>query len=351
MTRLGHVLRVLTSVPALCLALFAALVWFTIAVRLRAQSQSEQAVPASAKVPARAPQGLVKQLGGKAIELAVPPPPPSEPPKEIPPEVQKTLLAVPRPLSLYPPAPAAAPGPASAPPVSSRYLPFGTLIPCKLVNSVDSNADGTPVVAVVLADMRNLDEQGVSQLVVPAGTLAILESTAPGRERDRIAADGNWVFVWRTRDENNGMELPVNGRALAREFDATTGLYGQGDGRAGLRGIVIENLEAKRINAAAQAAIQGGLAAAKEYDVTSNSLTGQIIRNPLPTLRNALLGSGEAYAQQYADQIRQQVEREGAYVQVRAGTEFYIFPRETVDLRNARRGSMAHNPNVAAAKK
>ena len=75
----GRILRILTSVPVLCLALFAALVWFTIAVWLRAQSQSEQAVPASAKVPARAPQGLVKQLGGKAIELAVPAPPPPEP--------------------------------------------------------------------------------------------------------------------------------------------------------------------------------------------------------------------------------------------------------------------------------
>ena len=36
---------------------------------------------------------------------------------------------------------------------------------------------------------------------------------------------------------------------------------------------------------------------------------------------------------------RQQAERESAYVRVSAGTEFYIFPRATIDVRNARRAS------------
>jgi hypothetical protein len=216
---------------------------------------------------------------------------------------------------------------------------------------VDSNADGTPVIAIVLDDLRNLDENGVSQLIIPAGTLAFLESTAPGRERDRIAADGTWVLVWRTRDENNGLEMPVSARALSRSYDAVTGLYRADDGRAGLRGQVIEDLAAPRINAAATAFVEGGLSALKEYDTTSNALTGQVIRSALPSLRNALLGGTEAYVQQYANQIRDRVKQDGAYVQVAAGTEFYLFPRETIDLRNARRGAMTHGNLPATAKK
>jgi hypothetical protein len=342
-------LRFLLGLPFLCTAVFALFGWLTVAVYLKAKAESEQASPTQAMRQKRDPQGLLKQFGNIAVALAVPPAPAPEALKEIPAEVRKTLLADPRPLSLYPPA--ALPAASPPPPVSPRFLPFGTMIPCKLVNTVDSNADGTPVVAIVLRDMRNLDEEGVSQIIIPAGTFAILESTAPGRERDRIAADGTWVFVWRTRDEMNGFELPVSGRALAREYDTVTGFFGPEDGRAGLRGAVIEDLEAKRLNAAATAFIDGGLGALKQYDVTSNALTGQVIRTPLPNLKNALLGGAEAYVQQSADQIRQRAARDGTYVQVRAGTEFYVFPRETVDLRNARRGSMAHHDRSNAAKK
>ena len=349
MNFLARFLRLLVSIPFLCVALLAVLGWFTVSVYLKSRAESEMAVPARATQPRHEAQGMMKQLGGKAIALAVPESQPTEAPKEIPLEVRKTLLAVPAPLTLY--TSATPPAPPAAPPVSSRYLPYGTMIPCKLVNTVDSNSDGTPVVAIVLEDMRNLDESGISQLVIPASTLAFLESTAPGRERDRIAADGSWVFVWRTRDESNGLEMPVAARALSRSFDAVSRLYRADDGRAGLRGQVIEDLGAQRINAAATAFVEGGLSAFKQYDTTSNALTGQVIRNAIPNLRNALLGGTEAYVQQYADQIRDRVKQDGAYVQVPAGTEFYLFPRETIDLRNARRGAMTHSNLPSTAKK
>lgn len=339
MRLLGTVLRIATSLPVLCVALLGLLIWFTLAVRARAQRVSQDAVPAQALRPRTAVPGAVKEIGAKAVALAVPPPAPPEPPKEIPADVRRTLLAIPAPLGLYSAAPAPpAPPP---PPVSERYLPYGTLIPCKLVNAIDSTSEGTPVVAVVLEDMHNRDVTGTSQLVIPAGTLAVLDSTAAGRERDRIAADGLWRLVWRTRDEDNGLELPVAARALMRDFDPVTGLYGEKDGRAGLRGEVVESPEARRLGAATQAFIQGGLAAAKEYDVSSNAL-GQTLRNPLPSLRNALLGGAESYVQRYADDLRQRLERDIVYVRVAAGTEFYLFPKQTVDFRQARRGS--HEP-------
>ena len=350
MTKLALFLRFLTSIPVLALGVLLVLVCFTGAIFMMVRTESARAVPQVALLAKKITPGLVKQVGKQAIDFTVAAVPPPDAPKEIPPEERKMFLAQPAALTFYVPA-AAPPAPPPPPPVSPRFVPYGTMIPCKLVNTIDSNADGTPVVAMVLEDMRNLDPDGVSQVVIPAGTLAILGSTQPGRERDRIAADGVWVFVWRTRDEMNGFELPVSGRALSRDLDSITGLYAHGDGRAGLRGEVIEDLESKRLNAAAQAFIQGSLSAAKEYEVSSNALTNQVIRNPLPNLRNTLLGGAEAYVQQYADQIRQRVERDGTYVQVRAGTEFYVFPRETIDLRNARRGTMAQHSSSTPSTK
>ncbi len=344
---LAKTIRILFSVPFLAAAVLALFVWLTVTVVQRSRRESAAAVPAEAVNRKPAVPGAIKEIGKTVTELTLPPERPDrdDAPREIPAELRKNLLALPAPMTFYTPAtPAPAP---KAPAVSSRYLPYGTLIPCKLVNTLDSTADGSPVIAIVLEDMRNIDQDGVSQLVIPAGTLAILDSTAPGHERDRIAADGRWMFVWRTRDENNGLELQVDGRALSRDYDPLTQTWGHPDGRSGLRGELIQDLNNERIQAAARTALESGISALKQYDVSSNALTGQVIRNPLPTLGNAALASAEAYVGQYSDQIRKQITDSGVYVQVTAGTEFYIFPRQAIDAQLARRGTAA---TVAAAR-
>jgi len=338
----SRVFRIIFSLPFLALAVVFLFGWLTFVIVQRSHRESAEAVPAAATRPTSPVRGAMKEIGSSVAALTLPPDRPAEredAPKEIPPEIRKNLLAQPAPMTFY--SPAAPPQPPQAPAVSSRYLPYGTLIPCKLVNTLDSTADGSPVIAIVLEDMRNIDEDGVSQLVIPAGTLAILDATAPGHERDRIAADGRWVFVWRTRDEHNGLELQVNARALSRDYDPLTKTWGHPDGRSGLRGEVIQDLNGQRIQKAASDAVQSGLDALKEYDVTSNALTGQLLRNPVPSLRNAGLAALGGYVGEYSDQIKKQIQENGVYVQVSAGTEFYIFPRETIDLQKARRGGSA----------
>ena len=54
--------------------------------------------------------------------------------------------------------------------LSSRYAPFGRLLDCKLVNTLESNVDGTPLIAIVIKDLWWTNAQGERKLIIPAGT-------------------------------------------------------------------------------------------------------------------------------------------------------------------------------------
>ena len=88
--------------------------------------------------------------------------------------------------------------------VSDEFLPFGRLIPCELVITVDSSRIATPIVGLVTEDQW---ENG--NLIIPAGT-EVHGQCQLDRSRDRIASDRSWVIVW----QESGKELPVQGVAL-----------------------------------------------------------------------------------------------------------------------------------------
>ena len=67
----------------------------------------------------------------------------------------------------------AAPGGSDVPDdtfLSSRYAPYGRLLDCKLVNTLESNVDGTPLIAIVIEDLWWTNAQGERTLIIPAGT-------------------------------------------------------------------------------------------------------------------------------------------------------------------------------------
>jgi hypothetical protein len=47
--------------------------------------------------------------------------------------------------------------------------------------------------------------------------------------------------------------------------------------------------------------------------------------------RNASLAGGQAVLSHYAEDIAKEIERNGTYVQVPAGKEFYVYPRQVID--------------------
>lgn len=86
--------------------------------------------------------------------------------------------------------------------ISEKFVPFGRLIPCELIITVDSSSIQTPIVGLVTEDIFH---HGV--LVIPAGT-EVHGRAQVDRVRERVASDGRWTLVWQS-----GEELCVRHRA------------------------------------------------------------------------------------------------------------------------------------------
>ena len=114
-------------------------------------------------------------------------------------------------------------------PLSKFYAPYGRLIPCELIVTVDSSSIQTPIIALVTDDIYH-----DGRLIIPAGT-EVHGTAQADRKRERIASNGGWTLVWRT-----GEELHLEGIALDREKDPNGEGWGITDGSAGLRGQVLK---------------------------------------------------------------------------------------------------------------
>ena len=77
--------------------------------------------------------------------------------------------------------------------VSSIYAPFGRLISCETVVTVDSASIQTPIVGLVTENVYH-----AGKLVIPAGT-EVHGTAQTDRHRERIASGNSWTLVWQTR--------------------------------------------------------------------------------------------------------------------------------------------------------
>ena len=82
-------------------------------------------------------------------------------------------------------------------------LPYGRLLRCELVNTVDSTNIDTPIIGLVIEDIWN-----EGRLIIPAGTeVHGVAQKSPVRER--IGSDRQWFLVFQ-----DGRELPISGSVL-----------------------------------------------------------------------------------------------------------------------------------------
>lgn len=204
---------------------------------------------------------------------------------------------------------------------SQNFAPFGRLIPCELVITVDSSSIATPIVGLVTEDIFHH-----GQLVIPAGT-EVHGSAQVDRARERIASDGRWTLVWQ-----NGEELNVSGLALDHEREADTGTWAITDGSAGLRGRLIKSDNLAEVKLYAAALLSGAA------DVFTDKNTSAFGSFALPSLQNAPLKGAQAVLDRYAQQILTAIERDGFYVRVPAGKEFYLYVTQTLDQDDAKIG-------------
>jgi hypothetical protein len=204
-----------------------------------------------------------------------------------------------------------------APP--KRFVPYGTLLKCKLVNTVDSANLETPVIALLLEDVWQNGER-----VLPANTL-VHGTARAGRIRDRITVNGVWHLVWQ-----DGRELTFNGVALDREYEHDIDGYGITDGSAGLKWRVLATDDLQELKMLASAALSG---LARGTQDRSHTAFGTTITGSLSN--GVREGVGEVF-DLYAHRTLREIEQNGYIVRVPAGKEFYVYVVETVTPESAR---------------
>jgi hypothetical protein len=204
---------------------------------------------------------------------------------------------------------------------SEDFAPFGRLIPCELIVTVDSSSINTPVIGLVTEDVYHH-----GHVIIPAGT-EVHGTAQVDHTRERIASDGRWNLVWQT-----GEELRVTGLALDRDQDADGNGWGITDGSAGLRGRVIKTDDLAEIKLFAATLLSG---AASAFTETQSTPFGSVIS---PSLTNVPLLGAQSVLDRYAEQIEQGIERDGFYVRVPAGKQFYLYVTQTLDRADAKIG-------------
>jgi type IV secretory pathway VirB10-like protein len=216
--------------------------------------------------------------------------------------------------------------------VSDTYAPYGRMIPCETVITIDSAKIETPIIGFVTEDVWH-----DGKLIIPAGA-EVHGKAQVDPSRERIASDNSWILVWRTTDRMNGAELPLHGVALDMERNETTGTWQLTDGSAGLRGDILKTDNWAEIKLFVATFLSAATTGLEDTTTSSNALTGQTTQTPLSTPKNAALAGSSAVMNQYAQQILDSIKRDGFYVRVPAGKQFYLYVTQTIDLDHAKRG-------------
>ena len=206
-------------------------------------------------------------------------------------------------------------------PLSKFYAPYGRLISCELIVTVDSSSIQTPIIALVTDDIYH-----DGRLIIPAGT-EVHGTAQSDRKRERIASNGGWTLVWQT-----GEELHLDGVALDREKDPNGEGWGITEGSAGLRGQLLKTDNLAEIKLFAATFLSG---AASALSQTRQTVVGTEL---LPSLQNSPLQGAQNVLGTYAQQILDTIQRDGFYVRVPAGKEFYLYVTQTIDKSDAALG-------------
>jgi hypothetical protein len=217
------------------------------------------------------------------------------------------------------------------------YAPAFRLVKCQLVNTVDSSNLTTPVIGLVAEDLC-----WNGTMIIRANS-EVHSVASVDRVRERIASEGEFTFVLNEPD-GRGRELVVRGMALDMEKDDEFDTYGITDGSAGLRGDVIRTANSDVIKLYAASLISG---IAGAFSTGANGILGNRVYTNSASLGlsalqggviNPAVGGTQSVLDRYAEQIAQSIERDGFFVRVPAGKQFYVYCTEAIDLSRAKVG-------------
>ncbi|MCB1224831.1 MAG: hypothetical protein KDK99_03365, partial [Verrucomicrobiales bacterium] len=171
-------------------------------------------------------------------------------------------------------------------------------------------------------------------LIVPAGTQVQAAAAAGSKFRDRIDVRGTFTFIWA-----DGSEYVINGIALDHQ-PLPDGTFDLTDGSPGIRGRILKTDDYAEFKLLVAEAVKGLM---NNSQTQYQSIFGLVPQN---TNRNAALGSGSSAASAYAQVLAGRIEKDLEYVQVPAGTSFYIytldvFEPELRSIAGLRQGNQA----------
>lgn len=203
-------------------------------------------------------------------------------------------------------------------------IPFGRMLKCELVNSMDSINMKTPMVGLVMEDLW-IDEYRV----IPAGS-EVHGTATTDKVRDRICSDYNWVIVFpKTCKYWASKSIAVKSVALDREDRTGEGrTFGITDGSYGIKGYRIQSTEMDELKIFAAAFLEAALMGVEKTEPIGLSGGTQVI----PNASNAALGGSAAVMNEYIQMIKAEIVEKGFYTRVPAGKQFYLYMNEEIAL-------------------
>jgi hypothetical protein len=324
--------------PSGNLAMFAGILLLGGAAVFRSHARDQARAEQMGRVEESAPEVGRQSILRAGSPLKVPPPPVSRQrpdttsPGESRPRGARDRGASPKPPAALPISLFASSASSGSAELSKTYAPYGRMIPCETVVTIESSRLDTPVIGLVTEDVWH-----DGRLIIPAGA-EVHGRASLDRSRERIAVAGRWVIVWRDGSSLNGTELVLSGIALDRQRDETTGVFGMRDGSAGLVGQLIRSDNWHEIKLFASTFLAGMASGLQEMRNQGTAFGNLPV--PVASGKNAALQGTADVLNLYARQIQDVIARDGFYVRVPAGKQFYLYVTETVDQAKGVRGNV-----------
>ncbi len=209
------------------------------------------------------------------------------------------------------------------------FAPYGRMLRAKLVTTVDSSNISSPIIGMVTHGLY-----WNQKLLIPANS-EIHAVAKPDRSRNRIDVSGRWVIIL----ADGGVypassEIIVDGIALDMDLDTERDQFSITDGSAGLRGTVLTNEDGLNTIKLFTATFLSGVA----DGVTEREQTFGGTQT-VPGLQSGGTQGVRAVMDRYAERILALIERDGAYVRVPAGKQFYLYIKQPLIMEKAKLGA------------